>query len=385
MYTYKEVGAMGAHIFNNSRFFFITITAGISPVNDYENIKNAFLLIADYCRKNNGIILHERIFAASDLYNIVKEARKAAYGNEKQISYTYIHSQTLIENCLAGISLQGMYCSENCIENIYSGGKAVGVKNVDRDMEVLVLHDLHSENNRLCPYEQTQEMFLKANILLNNNNFKFTDICRTWIYMDNILSQYDEFNKARNEIFHKLSFLQENNQEYEKIYIPASTGINGGNTYKSSGIMDVLAVKSKTKNINIYSDNGTLQNSAYRYGSAFSRSLIIEDQSRKDKIIYLSGTASIDKTGKTAFVNDIDKQITMTLNVIDALLQKHKTTRKNICEGTVFLKKKKFLENFLDVFEGKNIKEFPLIIVVADVCRDDLLFEMDATFLEKNE
>lgn len=126
-----------------------------------------------------------------------------------------------------------------------------------------------------------------------------------------ILKQYDAFNKARNKVFKEFRLLKENPEkaEIEKIYMPASTGIEGGNIFKASGIMDVFALKPKADEVHIFNETGRIQNSALRYGSAFSRSIVIDDIKKNQRQLYLSGTASIDKNGKSVFLNDIEKQL----------------------------------------------------------------------------
>lgn len=49
-------------------------------------------------------------------------------------------------------------------------------------------------------------------------------------------------------------------------------------------------------------------------------------------------------------------------------------------EATVFLKSADYLDDFGTYCEKNNLKQIPSIVTVANVCRDDLLFEIDATF-----
>ena len=144
--------------------------------------------------------------------------------------------------------------------------------------------------------------------------------------------------------------------------------------------MDVLALKAKSDKVSIYNENGKLQNSAFRYGSAFARSFVVENYSQFYKLIYLSGTASIDKWGQTVYVDNFNGQIDVTFNTIKQLIHGHSMDLSNICEGTVFLKSREYLQDFLLYLEKQGLTENPFIITVADVCRDNLLFEIDATF-----
>ena len=49
----------------------------------------------------------------------------------------------------------------------------------------------------------------------------------------------------------------------------------------------------------------------------------------------------------------------------------------DISSATVFLKDEKTLPLFLRIMEGQGLADLPMVICKADVCRDDLLFELD--------
>jgi enamine deaminase RidA (YjgF/YER057c/UK114 family) len=94
--------------------------------------------------------------------------------------------------------------------------------------------------------------------------------------------------------------------------------------------------------------------------------------------ILLSGTASIDEHGKTVYQNDMRAQIRKTFHVVQALIEKEGATLADINEATVFLKDEKDIDLYWEVAEELNVVDLPAIFMVADVCRADLLFEIDA-------
>jgi len=92
---------------------------------------------------------------------------------------------------------------------------------------------------------------------------------------------------------------------------------------------------------------------------------------------YISGTASIDHSGKT-IDNDKEKnQIKNTLKNIRGLLQTEDSELKDIAMATAFCKNKKAYILFKELIKN-SLKNIPIISVYADICRKELLFEMEA-------
>jgi len=50
----------------------------------------------------------------------------------------------------------------------------------------------------------------------------------------------------------------------------------------------------------------------------------------------------------------------------------------DICSATVFIKHPKHAEIFYEIAAARGLENFPCVCIVADVCREELLFEMDA-------
>jgi enamine deaminase RidA (YjgF/YER057c/UK114 family) len=63
-----------------------------------------------------------------------------------------------------------------------------------------------------------------------------------------------------------------------------------------------------------------------------------------NKLILVSGTASIDEQGKSVFIGDPAAQIRQTLSVVSELVASEGATLQDLCEATVFIKRK---EDFL--------------------------------------
>jgi enamine deaminase RidA (YjgF/YER057c/UK114 family) len=159
--------------------------------------------------------------------------------------------------------------------------------------------------------------------------------------------------------------------------LPASTGISGNNPEGSACALDLFAIKtSPGSTVSTARLTNPVQNEAPVYGSAFSRAVVVRQPDCS--LIEVSGTAAIDAAGKSLYPGDIDAQIVCTLDKIEALIAQEKAGLADICAATVFVKKPEFAERFRKLSAERGLNDFPCVLVVADVCRAELLFEIDA-------
>jgi enamine deaminase RidA (YjgF/YER057c/UK114 family) len=78
------------------------------------------------------------------------------------------------------------------------------------------------------------------------------------------------------------------------------------------------------------------------------------------------------------YLGDIRAQIDCTFDKVQTLLAQEGAGLQDICAATVFVKKPEFAEIFNEMAAAHGLDDFPCVCVVADVCREELLFEMDA-------
>jgi hypothetical protein len=68
---------------------------------------------------------------------------------------------------------------------------------------------------------------------------------------------------------------------------------------------------------------------------------------------------------------------------VHALLKQEGAGLKDICAATVFVKHGEYADFFYEIALARGLDNFPCVCVVADVCREELLFEMDAEAVVK--
>ena len=161
------------------------------------------------------------------------------------------------------------------------------------------------------------------------------------------------------------------------LYLPASTGIRGEVHSGVVATMDLFAIIGEPAfHPKVTQLTNRSQLDAFRYGAAFSRGTLIKGSA--GSLFQLSGTAAIDERGKSLFIGDIRGQITCTLNKVEALMAQVGAGLRDICAATVFVKRPEYVTIFHEITAERRLADLPAVYVVADICRDELLFEIDA-------
>jgi enamine deaminase RidA (YjgF/YER057c/UK114 family) len=368
---------------------FITVSVNSKDADPLLVFSEAYTSIVGKLNASRMDIVLERIFGNISFYNGILNSRKVILkknGYAEDLPFTFIQGQPVWGKGIAGIQITAINTgnSEKGIRTIYDDGIPCGRAWRSDGATFLMLQNIYNyKTNGIKQEEDSCVMFDRAEKILKENGGSYRNVVRTWIYLADILSWYSEFNHVRNEKYKEYGFLidQTSQIETEKIYLPASTGILGYNPFGAGAVMDILAIIPQMDNkIKFEQVSGKKQKSAFRYGSAFSRAMKIIEPGITT--ILLSGTASIDEAGHTVYVDDTKKQIIKTMEVVEALVgeEKENISIKNICSSTIFLKKPEYYKIYQEVSKECGLEDVPAVFIVADVCREELLFEIDATF-----
>lgn len=246
-------------------------------------------------------------------------------------------------------------------------GRDVGFIYEDEHARFCRLRGILPANRKASRTAQAHSAFQIMQAALEENGFRFTDTVRTWIYLDRLLDWYVDFNRVRNAFFEETDIFSH--------MVPASTGIGASNPFGAAIMMDVLAVQPKTDLVKIKAVDSPLQNPALDYKSSFSRAVELKFPTHRNLLI--SGTASIDPNGKTVYQDDPEKQIRLTMDVVKALLESRAMDWGDLFRGIAYFKDMSYLPIYRRVAEELGIPRFPLAVSHADVCREDLLFEIE--------
>ncbi len=320
-------------------------------------------------------ILHERVFGSLDFYEQLVGIRRECL-NLPNEPFSYIEGKPCRGEGLAGIQIHAVKpAADKDFWVIRNENRPCGRGWRRGDTTYIHLTGIAGSKKASSRGEQTWAMFDKIARILASQNLAFRHVVRTWIYLADILDWYDEFNSIRTDKFREFDLIPDKpaNSEIDKIYLPASTGISGKNPAGVSGICDALAM---IGDLQVTVLNGVHQRSAYRYGSAFSRGICVQEKNHRQ--IFVSGTAAIDDQGKSLHPENVEAQIMRTIKSVEALMGQKGAKLKDICSATVHLKRPEDLTIFQRVAERFDFNHLPAVHVIADICRPELLFEVDA-------
>ena len=237
--------------------------------------------------------------------------------------------------------------------------------------------------------------FDQMRILLETEGMSFNHLVRQWNYIGNILKVEDEFQNYQlfNEIRNK------NYKKYRTISgYPAATGVG----MKFGGVkLDFYAVE-PGKSIKITAVDNQEQVKPYAYGQQVLKGIPVDGTEKKqppqferavllsnrlNSSILVSGTASI--IGQdTIGIGDIEKQTDITIENIRRL---HENGRVGLLKGypdkdsSRLLLLRVYIKDQDDFAKVKSICEslfpdVPTVYIEADICRDDLLVEIEAEY-----
>ena len=258
---------------------------------------------------------------------------------------------------------------------IRRNGCTLGSVYEDADATYAMLTGVLPADPSASPERQTASVFETIEDALRDAGMAFTDVVRTWLYLDRLLDWYDTFNKARDAFFHS-------RHVYDHM-VPASTGIGSANIIGTAIVANAIAVKPKAPGrVSVTPLPSPLQCAAIDYGSSFSRA--VELALPAYRTIFVSGTASIEPGGKTAYVGDPDKQLDLTLDVIAAILRSRGMDWPDVSRSVLYLKEESYLPLWRRKAAERGLEAMPCSPVHADVCRDDLLVEMELDAIRRN-
>ncbi len=250
---------------------------------------------------------------------------------------------------------------------------------------------LHPDNTRkaaIAAFDQVVD-------ILNDEDMSLNHIVRQWNYIGNILAvkngfqNYQIFNEVRSEYYHRYRTVSG---------FPAATGVG----MRLGGVMlDFCAVKAD-ESVKIRAISNPNQVNAYEYGQQVLKGVATQGKIKKHppqferallltnnqfSILHVSGTAAIIGQ-ETIGIDNIEEQTLITIENIKKLTD---TERISQITGNAVQYSGKY--NLLRVYIkrqedfgmvkaicNEHFPEVPAVYIEADICRDDLLTEIEAEY-----
>jgi len=273
---------------------------------------------------------------------------------------------------LAGVQLYAV-AGPACTP-IYYDRSLCGVAFEHQDARHVHLTGISGAGNAATRREEAQAMLARANAVLQATGCSYADVVRTWICLADILQWYDEFNPVRSALYSQ--FVE--SRQTDSSWPPASTGIEGRAPGGAHCLMDLFAISGPgRRDVSVEALRNPRQSEAYGYGSAFSRGMAVTFDNLET--VYVSGTAAVDEEGRSACIGDIRGQVNYTLDNIVSLLSTRHMTLDDFVSSTIFIKQGHSTEIVRELIEERGKSLANGVYVVADICRPELLFEVDGT------
>ena len=127
-------------------------------------------------------------------------------------------------------------------------------------------------------------------------------------------------------------------------------------------------------------------NEPIEYNRSFSRGVKVGFSELT--LLFISGTASIDKRGKTFCPGDFLAQVKRTFDNLTALLRSEKAGWHDVVQTRCYLKNMQLYEKFNEhrnrFYKKLKLQPFPASVCIeATLCRPELLVEIEAIAIIK--
>jgi len=251
------------------------------------------------------------------------------------------------------------------------------------------------EGHGCTAYDQMTQAFTKLRDELAQAGASFDEVARFWLYQGGITAQedgterYRELNRARTDFFEGIHFCHRLIPPRNgRISYPASTGIG---TQGRGLVTACLALQTQRKDVELIPLENPLQTSSFDYAKSFSlkspkfsraMAVAINDY----VTTWISGTASI-VNSESLHLGDVEKQTEQTLTNIERLIDADNFARHglhgagatlaDLAKMRVYVKHPEDFERCRAVCE-RRLGPVPVIYAHADVCRPELLVEIEA-------
>lgn len=355
------------------------ITLDLNEKYSDQEIFNEYSLLHNLLKQESITPLYEKIFGNQVLENDLHNLRKV-YINGVFPS-CFINFETVTGSPISSIFIYG-------IKNLNEQECKI-VKTSNNHTELITPTHSHlfilgtdaQKNEKSSVLNVYENIFEQLESQLQLLDYNVKNIIRTWFYMNNINKKYSDFNIARRVFFDRGNISYSDNSNM----LPSSTCI-GAPIQKGEDInMNAYCIKYKSKDVSIKRVYNNMQNEAngttYQFKPTFARGTAITTEDYVE--VQISGTASINIHGESMHNNEAYLQIVLTLNNVFSILQQYDMNFNNFVQSTCYFNSKEYYLDFVRALDNLKIENFSFTYVIGEVCREELLFEIDGIALKE--
>jgi enamine deaminase RidA (YjgF/YER057c/UK114 family) len=347
---------------------FINIGVEAQAEGDPAALQSAYARLGDMLKEHGARIFHERLFTNSGDMGAIDAMRIAALGDERDGVGPTVLIAPPGGSMACGLQVHAV-CGDARMDVVSHDGAPVGRSLSVGDRTWVHLSGLTADPDD-TPFRQARLVYERAADILRACDMNLRHVARTWVWLHDILSWYDAFNAARTAVYQREGIV---NGDGEALHLPASTGMGIAPANRAACALEVYAISDGRDCIRT-ADESRTQNSAFSYGSAFARAAIVPGPA--GRTLLVSGTADINTRGESEHEGDIRAQIGATVRNIRSLVSDADMTDQHVVSATSYCKTPEVAR----IFAGEwSDLPWPRVEIIGDVCRDELLFEMEAT------
>lgn len=333
-----------------------------------ETVAAAIQRLAQLPGLENAAIAKLDVFGPCANAAVTEDALRNAFRN-RPLPLQWVEGLPCDSTPVAG--LQAVFITGDEVEPLTSAGRPAGYAINTPSARYVWLGGILPRDPSATDAEQAHDVFEQITSLLDGAGVGLNALTRTWLYNRDILAWYGVFNAVRTAFFQEHGVFDN--------LVPASTGIGAVNPVNAALIVSALAMKPQQGTAaghapRAYAVESPMQCTPRHYGSSFSRAVEIADAPVRR--LMISGTASISYEGITEHVGDVEKQIALTMEVAEAILQSRGMSFDNTVRALAYFRYAADAPAFSAYCAGRGL-DLPVVVNESTVCRDDLLFEIE--------
>lgn len=295
------------------------------------------------------------------------------------------------------LALEAWAISGDAVEITFSGPETVTIEY--DGLRWIYVNGIAAPESCTDSYAETRYCFEKMTEHLEAAGSTFNDVTRIWLYEAQItelevkeghepVERYRELNRSRTDYFDELEAAGKMSKSHDgRAFYPPSTGIG---TEVGTLAASCLALETQRDDVQLIPLENPNQTAAFDYAKSFSAkspkfsramAMLTDDYAT----IWVSGTASI-LDAESVHLGDIAKQTEQTIDNMAALVSADNLTAHGAegagAEVTDFAKVRVYVKHLEDYELCREVCErrfgdVPKVYVIADVCRSELLVEIE--------
>lgn len=390
-------------ITSNTKVFFLLPTAKSSITSEFESCLTQLNAILNKHRLNTEHIIKQTVFLKAennDIHrqkcDILKKKLASFYGDSiPPTSFVGQPPENDLECAIELILLKKESTGYRLIRK-KTNGLSYTVVEYPSTKEIFACSPAFTYDF-YDPLKCSRDAFSAVEHILTSENLSFRDIVRQWNYIEGILDTQvlDDDVRQNYQIFNDVRSLFYSQADFCNGY-PAATGIG----MNSGGIIIEFIAMKQTDNVKITAIKNPNQIDAHQYSDDVLVGNPIDEISKKTSPkferaklttidhstgqVYVSGTAAIIGQ-KSASNQNIDEQTMTTIKNIQRLISESNLTFHNICYNSCPLTLSHLRAYIKDEKDINNVKKIcnryypnvPVLYLISDICRDDLLVELE--------